>query len=167
MILLWFELKKLALAGLRLAAGLFLALAMLNLGVGAAALVDSQSVSSANSAALGQVATGQLLHLQLFGFWHIHESLDQEQPQPLLAGVTEQDAGVLPAPPTQFRYLRHGNRLDSDFGTGAVQKSLTDFTDPHPMGGLAGMLPLVRVAPASDGVFPNPFLKVPLKPPIS
>jgi hypothetical protein len=167
LILLWLELKKLALAGLRLAAGLFLALAMLNLGVGAAAIVDTQSVSSADSAAPGQVATGQLLHLQLFGFWHVHESLDQSEDAPPPAGVTEQDEGVLPSPPARFLYLSHGNRLDSDFGSGAVQKSLTDFTDPHPLVGVAGLASLARQTPADDGFFPNPFLKVPLKPPIS
>ena len=167
MILLWFELKKLALAGFRLAAGLFLALAMLNLGVGAAALVDNQSVGSDSPAAPAQIASGGLLHLQLFGFWHIHESLDQSQDAPLPAGVTEQDEGVLPAPPIRFLYLGQGNRLDSDFGSGAVQKSLTDFSDPHPLVGVAGLSPVARQTPADDGPVPNPFLKVPLKPPIS
>lgn len=167
MILLWLELKKLALAGLRLATGLFLALAILNLGVGAAALVDTRPVSSTNPATPGQVAPGQLLHLQLFGFWHIHETLDQRQDAPPPAGVTEQDEGVLPAPPARFLYLSQGNRLDSDFGSGAVQKSLTDFSDPHPLVGVIGLASLARQTPTDDNSVPDPFLKVPLKPPIS
>lgn len=164
--MLWLELKKLAKAGLRLAAGLFMALAMLNLGIGASALVDFQSLSSANPGWPGQVGTGGLLHIQIFGFWHLHENLDQPQEAAPGPGVSEQDEGVIPAYPVRFTYLSHGNRLDSDFSSGAIQKSLTDFSGPPLRGGVT-LSPIARHAPTDDRPVSNPFLKVPLKPPIS
>lgn len=164
--MLWLELKKLALAGIRLAAGLFLALAMLNLGLGAAVLVDAQSFNTTGSPEPAQVATGQLLHLQLFGFWHIHESLDRAE-KPSVAGVTEYDAGVVPSPPLRFSYLNHGTRLDSDYSDGAIQKSLTDFPDPHHLTGISALAFLAHQPPSDDGPVANPFLKIPLKPPIT
>lgn len=164
--MLWLELKKLALAGIRLAAGMFLVLAMLNLGLGAAAVVAVPIYNSADSPITpGQIDTGQLLHLQFFGFWHVHESLDQAESRGV-PGVTEYDGGLVPSLPVRFSYLNHDSHLDSDYSNGAVQKALTDFTDPHHLAGIAALSPLARHPLTDDLPVPNPFLENPLKPPI-
>ena len=163
--MLWLELKKLALAGIRLTAGLFLALAMLNLGLGAAAVVNAPTFNSAGSTISGELATGQLLHLQFFGFWHVHENLDHAESR-AVPGVTEYDGGLAPAPPVRFSYLNPGSRLDSDYSSGTALNGLTDFPDPHQLSGIASLSPLSRHTPANDAPVANPFLETPLKPPI-
>ncbi len=169
--MLWLELKKLALAGIRLAAGCFLALAMLNLGLGASAVVTDRTLDAAgpangsNPTAPGQVSAGELLHLQFFGFWHVHESLNHAE-NLTSAGVTEYDDGLIPSPPVRFSYLNPGNRLDSDYSSGAALKSLTDFPDPQQLAGIAPLSLLTYHALTDDWPVANPFLKIPLKPPI-
>lgn len=163
--MLWFELKKLALAGTRLAAGLFLVLAMLNLGLGAAAVVNARAFNSAGSAIPSEVGTGKLLHLQFFGFWHIHQSLDRVESR-VIAGVTEYDDGPVPLPPVRFSYLNPGSHLDSNYSNGEAFKTLTDFPDPHQLSGIAPLASLARHTLADDAPVANPLLKLPLKPPI-
>lgn len=165
MILLWLKLKKLALEGIRLATGVFLALAILNVGLGAGALVDAQPF---NTASPGQFETSELLHLQFFGFLHVHESLDST-PTSAVPGVSEYEDGVVTAPPvyTHFSYLNHLARLESsDYGGAAGQKLLTDFPGPHTLAGIEALVALSHHRLTNDPPVPDSFLKLPLKPPI-
>lgn len=165
MILLWQKLKKLALEGIRLVAGVFLVLAILNVGLGAGALVDGQPF---NSAAPGQFEVSELLHLQFFGFFHVHESLDGA-PTSAVPGVSEYEAGVVTLPPayTHFSYLNQLTRLESsDYGGSAGQKILTDFPGPHTLAGIKALVALSHHRLTNDQPVPDPFLKLPLKPPI-
>lgn len=156
--LLWLKLKKEFLAASRLAAGVLLALAILNVGLGAGALVDARPFDP--------TAPGELLHLQVFGFFHLHESLNETATTP---GVTEYDAGVLTLPPTytRFGYLDHSTRLSGSEAGLPGQKLSTDFPGPHTLAGIKKLVPLARPGPADEHPLPDPFLKAPLKPPVA
>ncbi len=171
--LLWLELKKLAFAGVRLTAGVFLVLAILNVGLGAGALVDSQPFNL--EAASSQFETTELLHLQFFGFFHVHQNLAAEHSQAgssqtsPAAGVSEFEDGVInqPSAYTHFSYLNHFTRFgSSDYGSRAGQKILTDFQDPHNLVGITALVALSQAWITDDNPVTDPFLKTPLKPPI-
>lgn len=70
MLLLWVELKKLFRRGLRLAAGLFLLVGVLNSGLGESMVLASHGKAGAASSLEGT----KLVHLQLLGgLFHLHD----------------------------------------------------------------------------------------------
>ncbi|MBN9392319.1 MAG: hypothetical protein J0I20_30055 [Chloroflexi bacterium] len=171
MILLWHELNKLARQGLRLLAGLLFVLAVLNVGVGGVALVDASPLDSSGKA--GNRVGNSLLHLQLFGLIHIHESIFEEHMHALSPppGVVEYDTTY--QPPSQVLFIS-ANALagsgptfsihSADYGSGSIQNLISEFLPvaSHELS-LAGVTS--RLIHADHKRQIDPFLPVPEKPP--
>ncbi len=171
MILLWHELNKLARQCLHLLAGLLLVLAVLNVGVGGVALVDASPLDSSGKPV--NRAGNSLLHMQLFGLIHIHESIFEEHMHALSPppGVVEYDTTLQSSSQILFisadglAGLAPSFSLQSaDYGSGWVQNLLSDFLHvPSHELSLAGVLS--RLTHTSDRRQIEPFLPVPEKPP--
>ncbi|HEX2910169.1 MAG TPA: hypothetical protein VH186_05130 [Chloroflexia bacterium] len=179
--LLWIELKKLLLAGLRLATLLWFALLVLNLGVGGTALLDQNPESSTAN----NITSATLLHMQLFGLVHIHEPLVSHR-HPAMAisvdtppGVTQEvepevvytsttwdmQYGNSSAPLPLYLSVNHTAKFESGETGGLLLPQVIDYE------GVSIALPDLNKtpqrAPVPDPVLlpSDPFLDAPEKPP--
>ena len=173
LVLLLIELKKLTGRGLRLAASFILPLAILNLSLGATVMLATPPgfVSLEGAASDQQV---ELVHLQMFGgLIHLHDGKNPAHTPALKLpqGVTEQE--YIP-PPAQvspdWNFSIAGNHLMAFNGSNSAANFWQDLTTR----GEAAAETLFnchraiigRAIPGASPSLPNPFLAVPLKPPI-
>src|SRR5689334_1649080 len=99
LVLLFIELKKVALRGLRFAAGLIMPLAILNLSLGATIMLATPP-GFETSLITGNGQEIELVHMQMFGgLIHLHDGpgANHYANRPLPPGVTEQE--YLPTTP--------------------------------------------------------------------
>jgi hypothetical protein len=174
-VLLVIELKKLAGRSLRLAASFILPLAILNLSLGATIMLATPPgfVSLAGAAGGQQV---ELVHMQMFGgLIHLHDGSGPDhshsQSASLPEGVTEQE--YIPAAPQIMPGWslsitgNHFMALNSSDSAANFWQDLTTRGQADPETLANYQLALTgREIPAVVQQPPNPFLAVPLKPPI-
>ncbi len=164
---------------MRFTAVLFLTLAVLNVGVGGVVTLDTDPLNTQKEA--GGRAGNELLHLQLFGLFHLHESIIEEhihqlKPPP---GVIEYDttnqtetkglflstgliSGPGPGPdPSAGPGIHSGN-----YGAGWLQSLISDYLHSSTNSGVILLMFKDRLLSHNDLRLTGPFLQVPQKPPI-
>jgi hypothetical protein len=166
-VLLFIELKKLALRGLRLAVGLVLPLAILNLSLGATIMLATPP-GFETSLATGDDREIALVHMQMFGgLIHLHDGsaadhLHHTNPN-LPPGVTEEDTGQ--TVPTGINPAWNVTVSGADSAANFWQ-DLTVRGQANPIAVPNFYLP--RLGREISGAWPYPtapYLAVPLQPP--
>lgn len=173
MTLLWQKLNKLAEQILRLFWQLLLVLAVLNVGVGGAVVVDIPGINSSQ-------AQSELLHIQFLGLGHIHTDIS------LISRLSEiSESAELPAkkaihnhhnsPVTNLKVKPLSSQVTlnktvpslqaSDFGLGALQKSGETSNLLLAIEALLALSMIAYFATLRTRLVNNPFLAVPEKPP--
>lgn len=166
LVLLFIELKKLAGRGLRTAAAFVLPLAILNLSLGATVMLATPPGFEDTLPTTGGQEI-ELVHMQMFGgLIHLHDGsgFSHVHSAPALPpGVTEQDLGS-----TAFQIVPDWSV--SINSSDSVANFWQDLTTRGQVNSefLHGnyLAPAGRIIPGSDPTPPNPYLGVPLKPPI-
>lgn len=163
--LLWLELNKLATAISKLVIGLFFVVAILNAGTGGMIMLDNNPVritplSDVENDSEEEISV-QLLHLQLFGFIHLHQSSHHSHHLEASHGESHKET---------TGYFLSGNSTTPSFqpfnhDRALAQKIITHYEfDPN----LAPLESPAVITPRfiASGVNPiEPFLPVPQRPP--
>jgi hypothetical protein len=161
--LLWLELNKLATAISKLVIGLFFVIAILNAGTGGMIMLDNNPVriTPLSDVENEEEISVQLLHLQLFGFIHLHQSSHHSHHSEASHGESHKET---------TGYFLSGSSTTSSFqpfnhDRALAQKIITHYDFAA---NLAVLQPSTVITPRfiASGVNPiEPFLPVPQRPP--